>query len=159
MHKLKLCLAIALVATAFSSEVVTAQSRVGPDSAPRFGRLIRDLGYGTIEGLGYAAIDQARDNPVEWDRGLRGYGRRVASNVAEFYIQEGVTEGLAAAMNRPLDYTACKCRNAAGRFAWAIRGAFFDQLPRGKQALAVPRIAGAYVGSFAQASWRGRKKR
>jgi hypothetical protein len=29
-----------------------------------------------------------------------------------------------------------------------------DQMPDGSQRIAVPRIAGAYVGSFAQASWR-----
>jgi hypothetical protein len=154
LHKLRILLAVAIAATSFIGEAANAQSRVGADSTPRFHRLVRDLSYGTIEGIGYAAIDQARDNPVEWDRGWEGFGRRVGSNVGEFYIQEVVTEGLAAAMNRPLDYTPCKCRGTAGRVAWAIRGALFDRLPRGRQALAVPRIAGAYAGSFAQASWR-----
>lgn len=147
-------LAIAVAAMALTGETANAQSRVGPDSTPRFRRLVRDLGYGTVEGIGFATVDQARDNPVGWDRDWRGYGRRVASNIGEFYIQEVVTEGLAAAMNRPLDYTPCKCRGTPGRAAWAVRGALFDQLPRDKQALAVPRIVGAYAGSFAQASWR-----
>ena len=146
--------AVAIVATAFTRETASAQSRVGADSTPRFRRLVRDLGYGTLEGIGYAAIDQARDNPVEWSRGWRGFGQRVGSNVGEFYIQEVVTEGLAAAMDRPLDYTPCKCRGTAGRLAWAMRGALFDQMPRGRLLLSVPRIAGAYAGSFAQASWR-----
>jgi hypothetical protein len=154
VQRLKLILAIAVAALAIANEKTAAQSRVGPDSTPRFQRLVRDLGYGTIEGVGFAAIDQARDNPVEWDRGIRGYGRRVASNVGEFYIQEVVTEGLAAAMNRPLDYTPCRCRGTLSRFGWALRGALFDQLPHGRLALAVPRIVGAYAGSFAQASWR-----
>src|SRR5690349_9695829 len=137
---------VVTVAMAVVGETANAQSRVGPDSTTRLRRLVRDLEYGTIEAVGFAAIDQARDNPVEWDRGLRGYGRRVASNVGEFYIQEVVTEGLAAAMNRPLDYLRCTCRNGAGRVAWALRGALFDQLPHGKTSLAVPRIVGAFAG-------------
>jgi hypothetical protein len=154
LHRLRILFAVAIVATAFTGEAASAQSRVGADSTPRFRRLVHSLGYGTIEGIGFAAIDQVRDNPVEWDRGWRGFGQRVGSNVAEFYIQEGVTEGLAAAMNRPLDYTPCNCRGTVGRVSWAVRGAFFDQLPRGRLTLAVPRIVGAYAGSFAQASWR-----
>jgi len=152
--KLKTLLAIALSATALISEAANAQSRVGPDSTPRSRRLVRDLGYGTLEGIGFAVIDQARDNPVEWSRDWGGYGQRVASNVGEFYIQEVVTEGLAAAMDRPLDYVACKCRGTIDRLGWAVRGALFDQMPRGRHALAVPRIVGAFAGSFAQASWR-----
>ena len=154
MLNLKRIFAIAVAAAAITSEAANAQSRVGPDSTPRFRRLVRDLGYGTLVGIGFAVVDQARDNPVEWDRGWGGYGKRVASNVGEFYIQEAVTEGLAAAMDRPLDYIACKCRGTIDRTAWAIRGALFDQLPRGRHALAVPRIVGAFAGSFAQASWR-----
>ena len=127
MLKLKTLLAIALSATALISEAANAQSRVGPDSTPRSRRLVRDLGYGTLEGIGFAVIDQARDNPVEWSRDWGGYGQRVASNVGEFYIQEVVTEGLAAAMDRPLDYVACKCRGTIDRLGWAVRGALFDQ--------------------------------
>jgi hypothetical protein len=152
--KLKTILAVAVAAAFLTSEAANAQSRVGPDSTTRLRRLAHDLAYGTVEGIGFAAIDQARDNPEEWDRGWGGYGKRVASNVGEFYIQEVVTEGLAAAMNRPLDYIACKCRGTIDRTAWAVRGALFDQMPRGRNALAVPRIVGAYAGSFAQASWR-----
>lgn len=145
---------VAALAAAFSSNPLVAQSRVGPDSTPRLQRLVRDMGYGTVEGLGFAGLDQLRDEPVEWHRGWRGYGQRAASNVGEFYIQEVVTEGLAAAMDRPLDYVACGCRSTVNRVGWALRGALFDQLPRGRHALALPRIAGAYAGSFAQAQWR-----
>jgi len=143
----------ALVAIAFPT-TLTAQSRVGSDSATRLTRFGRDVAYGTVEGLGFAGLDQWRDDPVEWQRGWRGYGQRAASNIGEFYIQEGVTEGLAALMDRPLDYTRCRCRDVGDRAWWALKRSLFDQLPRGGHALAVPRIAGAYAGSFAQATWR-----
>jgi hypothetical protein len=130
-----------------------AQSRVGADSARRLDRFGRDLAYGTVEGLAFAGLDQLRDQPQEWSRGWNGFGKRAASNIGEFYIQEGVTEGLAALMNRPLDYAPCGCRGTPQRIWSAVRGALFDRTQNG-QTLAIPRIAGAYAGSFAQASWR-----
>jgi hypothetical protein len=141
-----------LAALAFSA--APAQSRVGADSARRIDRFGRDLAYGTVEGLAFAGLDQLRHQPPEWARSWGGYGKRAASNIGEFYIQEGVTEGLAAVMNRPLDYTPCECHGTADRLWWAVRGAVIDQTQHGHQALAIPRIVGAYAGSLAQALWR-----
>jgi hypothetical protein len=155
VHKLRLIIAAAFIAATSSlAAPVYAQSRVGSDSATRLTRLGRDVAYGTLEGLGYAGIDQWRKNPEQWGDGWAGYGRRAASNIGEFYIQELTTAGLAAAMNHPLDYARCACREFAGRVGNAFRGATFDKMPDGSQSLAVPRIVGAYAGSFAQASWR-----
>ena len=151
-HRFSIVAAAGLMAIAFAE--ASAQSRVGADSSRRLDRFGRDIAYGTIEGLAYAGLDQLRDQPQQWDRGWRGYGKRAASNVGEFYIQEGVTEGLAALMNRPLDYTPCRCRGTPQRIWSALRGAVMDRTLHAHQALAIPRIAGAYVGSFAQASWR-----
>jgi hypothetical protein len=131
-----------------------AQSRVGRDSTTRLTRLGRDLAYGTAEGLAFSAVDQARDVPTEWSRDWNGYAKRAASNLGEFYIQEGVTEGVAALMNRPLDYTPCRCHNIGDRVEWAVKGAVTDQMRNGTHPLAVPRIVGAYAGSFAQVTWR-----
>jgi hypothetical protein len=146
---------IALAATAFlvSGGTAYGQSRVGADSATRLTRFGRDMAYGTAEGLAYAGIDQANNNPSQWGNGWRGYGKRAASNIGEFVIQEGVTEGLAAIMNRPLDYTPCRCRDFGGRLGWALAGTVTDEMPDGHRRLAIPRIVGAYAGSFAQASW------
>ena len=151
-HTVSVFAAVLLAALAVGS--LGAQSRVGADSARRLDRFGRDLAYGTVEGLAYAGLDQLRNQPVEWSRGWRGYGKRAASNVGEFVIQEGVTEGLAALMNRPLDYVPCACRGTPGRIWWALRGAVLDHTTHGQETLAIPRIVGAYVGSGAQAAWR-----
>jgi hypothetical protein len=143
--------ALALATFALSAH---AQSRVGSDSATRLTRFGRDVLYGGAEGLGFAGVDQLRNDPVEWGKGWRGYGKRAASNVGEFLIQETVTEGLAAAMNRPVDYRRCRCRGFGDRVWSAFRGAVTDQMPDGSHPLAVPRIVGAYAGSIAQAEWR-----
>lgn len=134
--------------------VAGAQGRVGPDSTTRTKRYRQDLAYGTALGFVYAGIDQQRNDPAEWGRGWRGYERRLASNVGEFVIQESVTDVLAAVMNRQLDYQRCRCTATGSRVGWALASSVTDPLPDGHRALAVPRIVGAYAGSFAQAAWR-----
>ena len=143
----------AVMIAAFSS-TVNAQARVGKDSVTRLMRFGRDVVYGTAEGLAFAGVDQLREEPAQWGTGWSGYGKRAASNVGEFLIQEGVTEGLAAAMNRPLDYTRCDCNRTGARIAWALAGALTDRMRDGTRRFAVPRVVGAYSGSFAQAAWR-----
>jgi hypothetical protein len=149
---------IALLAVAAALAVLpsvgAAQSKVGKDSVSRWTWFGRSLVYGTATGLAYAAFDQATDSPKEWGRGWAGYGRRAASNVGAFVIQEGVTEGLAAVMNRPVDYKRCKCQETDKRVEWALKGAITDQMPDGTHPIAVPRIVGAYAGAFAQSTWR-----
>ena len=145
---------IGLATASALAGAASAQSRVGADSSSRIDRLERDLTYGTVEGFGYAGIDQYHLSPPEWGTGWHGYQRRLASDVGEFWVQEIATEGLAAAMNRPLDYQRCRCRTFGARMAHALRGALFDQLPRGREGLAIPRIVGAYGGAYAQTSWR-----
>jgi hypothetical protein len=124
------------------------------DSASRLQRLGRALTYGTATGFAFAAYDQVTNNPSQWGHGFSGFGKRVASNLGEFYIQEGVTEGLAAVMNRPLSYKRCTCREFGDRVGWAALGAVTDVMPDGSRRVAVPRIVGAYVGSMAQEAWR-----
>lgn len=147
-------LALITAAIVAAAPDASAQSRVGSDSATRLTRLGRAVAYGSIIGAGYTAVDQWQNDPPQWGKGWPGFGKRLASNLGEFYIQEGVTEGLAAVMNRPLDYTPCKCTAIGDRVLWGIQGAVVDELPNGKRVVAVPRIVGAYVGSFAQALWR-----
>lgn len=144
--------ALALASILASSLV--AQARVDNGRHSRWQRFGRDMGYGVLEGLAFAAVDQSRHDPKEWGTGGSGYGKRAASDIGEFVIQESVTEGLAAAMNRPLDYTRCGCREAGARIGHALLLGVVDQRPDGSHALAIPRITGAFVGSFAQASWR-----
>lgn len=146
--------AVAVVCLAVWPAVSSAQARVERDSTRRLEHFAHDVKYGIVEGLAYSGVDQARKNPPEWGTGWPGYGRRAASNVGEFLIQESVTAGLSAVMDRPLNYQPCRCRSTAARIGSALRGAVTDQMPNGSHPLAVPRIVGAYTGSFAQASWR-----
>jgi hypothetical protein len=139
-----------------------AQVRVGRDSSTRLQRFGRDAMYGTGLGLVYGLVDQWRRQPPEWGSSWGQYKRRAASDVGEFLIQEGTTEAIAAAMHRPLDYARCPCSSTAGRIHWALLGAVTDPMPNGTHPVAMPRIVGAYTGSFAQATWlpaRGQRVR
>ena len=154
MRRIQVIFNVVSVVAVCAATNARAQSRVGSDSATRWTRLGRDAVYGIAEGLIFAGVDQARNDPPSWGSGGSGYAKRAASNVGEFLIQEGVTEGLAALMNRPLDYKRCRCSGTGTRIGHAIQGGLTDQMPDGTHPLAIPRIVGAYAGSVAQASWR-----
>jgi hypothetical protein len=138
----------------FAPRVTNAQVRVGRDSSTRLTRFARDFVYGVGMGLLFGEVDHLRNDPPEWGKGWEGYRKRAASDVGEFVIQEGTTEAIAAALHRPLDYERCPCRGAWNRVRWALWGSVTDPMPDGRHPIAVPRIVGAYAGSFAQASWR-----
>jgi len=146
-------LVVGSVVLCFASAIASAQVRVGRDSSTRLNRFGRDLIYGTGMGLLFAEVDHLRNEPPEWGKGWEGYRKRAASDVGEFVIQEGTTEALAAALHRPLDYERCPCRGTWNRVRWALWGSVTDPMPGGRHPIAVPRIVGAYTGSFAQATW------
>jgi hypothetical protein len=145
---------LAAVLLTIAAGAAQAQVRVGRDSSTRLNRFGRDLVYGTGMGLAYAEVDQMQNEPDEWGKGWEGYRKRAASNIGEFVIQEAVGEGLAAALQRPLDYQPCPCRGVGNRLSWALWQGVTDFTQHGQHPIAVPRIVGAYAGSFAQASWR-----
>jgi hypothetical protein len=150
----RLVVLVALLALSAAPQLLSAQSRVGHDSSTRTRRYLRDLAYGTVLGFGWAGVDQLNNNPPEWGKGWRGYGKRAASDIGEFVIQETVTDALAAALDRPLDYRLCHCARWSQKFRWALRAAVTDPRPDGSNPIAIPRIVGAYTGALAQASWR-----
>lgn len=144
---------LAALLLAIAPIAARAQVRVGRDSSTRLQRFGRDALYGTGLGLVYGLVDQLRRQPPEWPTDWSGYQRRAASDIGEFLIQEGTTESLAAALHRPLDYAQCPCAATIQRIRWALLGAVTDPMPNGSHPVAVPRIVGAYVGSFAQTLW------
>ncbi|MDB4913295.1 MAG: hypothetical protein JWM95_939 [Gemmatimonadetes bacterium] len=149
-------LLVAVVVVHAAAPRLAAQSRVGSDSSTRWNRYGHDLVYGTTLGLVYAGVDQLRTDPPEWGKDFTGYEKRAASDIGEFLVQETVTDILAGAMNRPLDYQRCRCHGTADRLGWVAMSALEDPTPSGGHVLAVPRIVGAFAGSFAQAAWRPR---
>jgi hypothetical protein len=140
-----------VLAIVVASRASNAQEARMPESRWRaYGQNVVRVSGGA---LAFAAWDHLRDDPEEWGNGWRGYERRAVSEIAGSVVQETITEGLAAAMRRPLDFTRCSCHGAGRRFEWAVRGALFDQMPDGSTPLGLPRIVGAYGGAFARTTW------
>lgn len=152
MHVKRSWFAAILAVTAIVPTTTHAQ-RVGRDSATRLVRFGRAVAYGAAMSFVYSGVNQINNQPSEWGKSWSGYGKRYASNFGEFMIQEGVTEGLAAILKRPLDYTPCKCKETSDRVGHALAGAVTDQMPNGRHPVAIPRIVGAYAGAYAQSTW------
>ena len=150
---------IACALTLVAAAVVTppparAQMPASPDSTtPRLRRYEHNIMYGVALGFVWAGVDQLTNDPSEWGKGWPGYGKRLASGVGEFVIQETVTDIGAALLHRPLTYPHCTCTSTANRLGWALKLGVMDQTRGGHLSPAYPRIVGAYAGSFAQASW------
>jgi hypothetical protein len=135
-------------------QTAEAQLSFGKDTTQRLRRYEHNILYGVALGFAWAGVDQLTDSPEEWERTWSGYGKRLASGVGGFVIQESVTDLAAAAMHRPLTYRMCSCGSTANKIGWAMKLGVMDPLPNGKLAPAYPRILGAYAGSFAQAAWK-----
>ena len=100
-----------------------------------------------------AGVGQLINEPEEWERTWRGYGRRSAAVIGGYVVQTTIEHSLAALLDRPVSYTPCACPQRSRRIGWALAGTVTDPLPDGGRAVAVPRIAAAYLGALARSSW------
>lgn len=118
---------------------------------------VHDLtGVGAILGVvGGAAIDQMSDTPAQWGKGFSGYADRLASHAGALVVGETVHHGLAYEMNETTRYELCGCRDFSLQAEHAFVGAVTDRdLATGRRVVSVPRIAGAFAGSFAPTIWQ-----
>src|SRR5688572_11386159 len=99
---------------------------VFPKRGERFERYVKD----TVGPLRLARItlsagmDQWRDNPEEWEQGMKGYGKRFASSFGRNAIQQSVTYGLDEAFG--LD-TSFQRSSREGVFA-RVKHAFMENI-------------------------------
>jgi len=105
---------------------------------------------GVISG---GVIAHLRDQPAAWDNDVGGLASRIASRAGQAAVQVSVRHGLAALMHRSTGYQPCDCHGFGPRVGHALLETFTDHRADGSRALAIPRFAGAYAGSFARLSW------
>ena len=119
--------------------------RVTPENA-RFNSYLRDLaGPGALVSVvGGSLLQQLRQHD---DKEL---STRIAASAAQHVAEISVRDGLAAVMHRSTDYhyQFCECKGFGPRVQHALIETFTDRRADGSRALSVPRIAGAYAGSF-----------
>ena len=115
------------------------RSIVGPPA-------LLDVGVG-------AGIDQWRDQPDAWDDDWNGFGKRLASNAGRNFVEESVRHGLAAAFDRSVTYQRCACEGVGPRAWHAFVETVTDRSLEGERQVGFSRLAGFYVGAYAQTLW------
>jgi len=146
------------IALACAALPIARAQETAADSAGRWKLYGINVARVSVGALGFAAWDQWRNDPEEWGKGWPGYQRRAVSEIAGSFVQETITEGLAAALHRPRDYTRCVCQGGARRFEWAVSGALVDHMANGSRPIAVPRIVGAYSAAYIRTTWHPAKE-
>jgi hypothetical protein len=160
MREFMMLMALALVAGPLSAQAPSVGGPVLGREGPsigitpenvRFRNYLHDLaGPGALVGVvGGGVLGQLRshDGTQLEDRVFRGATQHAA--------EISVRDGLAAVMHRSTDYHFhfCDCRGFGPRVQHALLETFTDRRDDGSQAFSVPRIAGAYAGSFAGLAW------
>ncbi len=117
----------------------------------RLNNYLRDLaGPGALAGVvGGGVLQQLRQHDG------KELSTRIAAGATQHLAEISVRDGLAAVMHRSTDYhyQFCECKGFGPRVQHALIETFTDRRADGSRALSVPRIAGAYAGSFAGLAW------
>jgi hypothetical protein len=103
--------------------------------------------------IGGGLVDHLRQKPTAWNEGTDGLARQIASRAGQAAVTVSVRHGLAALMHRSTDYQPCDCHGFGHVIEHALLETFTDRREDGTRALSVPRLAGAYAGSFARMTW------
>src|SRR5688572_25659689 len=71
-----------------------------PTHRQRFNRYVKDTvgPFRLVRTAAAAGINQWSDTPEEWEQGMKGYGKRFASNLGRSAVQQSVTYGLDEAL-------------------------------------------------------------
>lgn len=95
-----------------------------------------------------AALDQWRDNPEEWEQGMKGYGKRFASSFGRNAIQQTVTYGLDEAFGLDTGFQRSGREGVFPRVKHAFLETITSRTKSGKRVLSAPRLAGVYGGAI-----------
>jgi hypothetical protein len=106
-----------------------------------------------IGAVATAGYDQLHGTPEEWGGGMSGFGKRTASWVGVFGIQESLHHGGAAALGYDPRYLVCKCRGFFRRFGHAIEWSFVTKNSSGQVRPDFPVVAGAYGSVMIAGAW------
>jgi len=149
---LRCCMGASVLAAAMARELSAQEARsvrITPENV-RFTNYLNDLSGppALIGAVGGGLLRGVRQHD-----GADGLAGGIASKAAQHAVQVSVSHGLAAVMHRSTDYQPCQCRGFGPRVAHALLETFTDRRADGSRALSVPRMAGAYAGSFARLAW------
>lgn len=122
---------------------------VFPKRGERFERYVKD----TVGPLRLARItlsagmDQWRDNPEEWEQGMKGYGKRFASSFGRNAIQQSVTYGLDEAFGLDTSFQRSSREGVFARVKHAFMENITSRTKKGRRVISAPRLVGVYTGA------------
>ena len=127
----------------------TTQGYVFPTHRERFNRYVKStVGPFRLAWTAAAAgIDQWRDHPEEWGQGMKGYGRRYASNFGQNAITQTVTYGLDEAFGFDTGFKKSTHEGFGARLKDALLQNITSRTKSGKRVISAPRLVGVYTGA------------
>jgi hypothetical protein len=147
------------------SAICMAQSAPAPPGDPRYTplngkershRFFKEyLGspFTYIAAAGAASGGQIGNDPREWGRTWKGYGKRVGTTFAMFTIDSAVHEAGDAALGLDPRYFRCQCRGGLRRSWNAIQMSFLAYDSEGHKRVDFPQLAGAYGSGMIVTTW------
>lgn len=98
-----------------------------------------------------AGFQEAHNFPHEWGRTGNGFGKRLGSQYAQYFLGNTIELGVSSLLNEDNRYTRVGDGNVFKRFGGVVKSTVVVSSTRGGETLALGQIAGAY-GSWAVAS-------
>jgi len=131
-------------------QTTTTQDYVFPTHRERFNRYLKSTvgPFRLVWSAGAAGIDQWRDHPEEWGQGMKGFGRRYASNLGQNAIHQTVTYGLDEAFGLDTGFKKSTREGFGGRLKDALLQNVTSRTKSGRRVVSVPRFAGAYSAAI-----------
>ncbi|HKO59896.1 MAG TPA: hypothetical protein VJV03_01940 [Pyrinomonadaceae bacterium] len=129
---------------------------VFPTRKERFNRYLKSM-FGPsalVRSAVTAGINQWTDSPEEWEQGMSGYGKRVASSFGRNVIHHTVIYGLDSALSWDTGFRKSPDKAFGARVKHALLENITSRTKSGKRVISVPRIAGAYTsGVISREAW------
>ena len=131
-------------------QTTTTPDYVFPTHRQRFNRYVKSTvgPFRLAWTAATAGIDQWRDHPEEWGQGMKGYGRRYASNLGQNAIQQTVTYGLDEAFGLDTGFRKSTRDGCGARAKDALLQNITSRTKSGKRVISAPRFAGAYSAAI-----------
>jgi hypothetical protein len=106
-----------------------------------------------------AGINQAQDYPTEWGQGMRGYGHRFGSKLAQSAVKATIQFGVGAALGEDPRYYPSGRAGLRPRTEYAVTRTFVTRMDNGTSGVAVSRLAGAFGGGLISRTWHPERYR
>lgn len=153
---LALVLVSAFAVSAQTSATTNQASYVRPTAEKRFKRYVNDT-VGPFSWVGVAAssaISTITNEPEEWGKSAKGFGKRFASTFGKNVIQNTAVYGIDEALKIDSHFYRSKKRDFGSRAGNAIASTFTARTASGKRTVGVSRIVGTYAANvIAAEAW------